>query len=204
MLRKVLAGIAVFIFIVISLACMFPVFLTEGGSGLREILSESLNTSLRLFLIRYPFVTVIAGIVLTIIGIVLPKPVKLFFLILYIGFIIYMTLLFRTSEESRGIFEFFWSYKQAIHSSYYRQEILQNMWLFVPMGATLYSMTKKRWPIMLPIILSAVIELLQYILGLGLAEVDDIISNSFGAVIGLSIAILLERRDRQTEQQHSQ
>ena len=198
MLEKILAGIAVFIFIAISVVCMFPISFVDGG-GLREIISDSLNTPLRLFLVYHPFVTMLGGIVLTVLALILPKPAKAVFLILYLGFIVYMTLLFRNSEDSHGIFEFFWSYKQAIHSSYYRQEILQNMWLFVPLGAVLYSMTKRRWPIMIPIIISAVIELLQYILGLGLAEVDDIISNTFGAVIGFSIAILLQSHKKKTE-----
>ena len=103
-----------------------------------------------------------------------------------------MTLLFRETGDPHGEFELFWSYRQFFSPTYYYgTEILQNMWLFVPFGAILYSLTRKKWIVVVPLLFSFAIELTQLIFGLGLFEFDDIISNSVGGLFGLLIACLL-------------
>ena len=66
-------------------------------------------------------------------------------------------------------------------------EILNNIWLFVPLGMLLAGL----WPgwavLMIPVLLSAMIEGMQYALGVGLCEIDDVISNSLGGALGMAL-----------------
>ena len=64
-----------------------------------------------------------------------------------------------------------------------RQDILNNIWLFVPIGAALYDPKHRlRW--FWAVLLSVGIEVLQYFFGIGLCELDDVFSNGLGAIIG--------------------
>ncbi len=63
--------------------------------------------------------------------------------------------------------------------------------MFVPFGAGLYSLIKKKWIVIIPLIFSILIEISQYIFGLGLCEIDDIISNALGGAIGMMMAASL-------------
>ncbi len=68
-------------------------------------------------------------------------------------------------------------------SSTIRQDILNNIWLFVPLGAALYDPKHRlRW--VWAVLLSVGIEVLQYFFGIGLCELDDVFSNGLGAMIG--------------------
>ena len=63
---------------------------------------------------------------------------------------------------------------------------LSNIIFFIPFGLLL---PVKRWWIVLivAVMFSTLIELVQFIGGYGLAELDDVICNSLGAVIGFGI-----------------
>ena len=69
-------------------------------------------------------------------------------------------------------------------------EILQNIWLFVPLGAIIRALTRKKIFLLAPFVFSVVIELIQLVFGLGLFEFDDIISNTLGGLLGYLIAWL--------------
>lgn len=62
-------------------------------------------------------------------------------------------------------------------------EILNNIWLFIPLGAILMKPIGWRG-IIACIVLSCIIEVVQYFTGFGLAEFDDNISNGLGGAIG--------------------
>ena len=143
------------------------------------------------YLHSHPYFVLAAGFLLCFLAVFLPKPLKIIFMLLYIAFIVNMTLLFRESGESHGVFEFFWSYRQFFSNRYYATEILQNIWLFVPFGAVMYSVSKNRILILAPFVLSLIIELIQLVFGLGAFEFDDIISNTIGGLLGFLIAYLL-------------
>lgn len=77
--------------------------------------------------------------------------------------------------------------QKVTHSTIHQVEILNNIWLFVPFGVILYRLFPKAWVLLFSILSSALIEVLQYFSGLGLAEVDDVISNGLGGLIGCLI-----------------
>lgn len=114
-------------------------------------------------------------------------------LILYTLFIGYMTLLVRESGDQRSNMSIFWSYRQFITDANLRKEIINNILLFIPLGALLYALWPRHWMWCIAVVLSIVIESTQYISGLGLCEIDDVISNGFGGLIGYGVERLIIR-----------
>lgn len=111
-------------------------------------------------------------------------------LFLYAAVIIYMTLLNRKAGGRRFILTLFWSYRRFFEGEYFRSQIINNILLFIPLG-TILSRLKPEWSTMRILILISVgIEILQYLSGRGFFETDDIISNSLGGLIGLTVGIL--------------
>lgn len=111
-------------------------------------------------------------------------------LILYIAVILYLTLLNRDVSHKRINLNFFWSYRFLFHDEYLRLEILNNILLFIPLGIILAQIYPTWKTIFIPFFLSIGIELIQYVSARGLLEVDDVISNSLGGLIGWAAGIL--------------
>ena len=63
--------------------------------------------------------------------------------------------------------------------------LINNIWLFVPFGTGLYRNIKKKWVLLVPLLLSMAIEITQYITGLGIAEFDDVFGNTLGGWLGI-------------------
>ena len=94
-----------------------------------------------------------------------------------------MTMWHRENGVSRSEFTLFWSYRQIFSNPALGRDVINNIWLFVPLGAALYDPKHRlRW--LICIIFSICIEIVQYFTGWGLAEIDDVISNGFGGIIG--------------------
>ena len=130
-----------------------------------------------------PYLVLVFGVLMTVAAIVVRGKAKAVFLIFYIIFIGIMTIAFRESGDRRAVFEVFKSYRQFMVSSTIRQDILNNIWLFVPLGAALYDPKHRlRW--FWAVLLSVGIEVLQYFTGIGVCELDDVFSNGLGAIIG--------------------
>lgn len=78
------------------------------------------------------------------------------------------------------------------------RELLMNVLLFFPLGLSLSSALPRRIPpvrrfvvtVLAGLALSLLVELLQFVFRLGLAEVDDLITNSFGTALGASQLLL--------------
>lgn len=111
---------------------------------------------------------------------------KRILLLVYMGVIIYVTLFMRTSYQLGAInLRPFWSYA-FLDRPHIRWQIYMNIFLFIPFGFVL------RWNYKLGIIpialigmaFSGVMETVQYIFGLGTCEVDDVIHNTLGSVLG--------------------
>ena len=96
-----------------------------------------------------------------------------------------MTLLYRVEGDPKSRLELFWSYKLFFSSSSTRINIINNIWLFIPLGTILFQLSQKRRVAIVAVLLSAGIELLQYVTGLGLAEFDDVFSNGLGGMMGM-------------------
>jgi len=143
--------------------------------------------NLKNFLYNLPVLVILAAVLVIIASLLLGKRGNLCLLIFYFGVILYMTLIYRSQGTTRMETELFWSYKQFFRDPAIRKEIMDNIWLFVPLGTILYRLYPKLRILLVPVLLSAGIEVLQYFTGLGLAELDDLINNSLGGLIGYGI-----------------
>lgn len=107
-------------------------------------------------------------------------------LILYMSFILCLTLAGRTGNVKHVInLTPFWTYSM-LHDAQYRWELLQNIFLFIPLGFFLAWTTKRiLWKsVLIGLFTSVGIEATQYFFRLGLCEFDDVFHNMLGAVIG--------------------
>ena len=58
---------------------------------------------------------------------------------------------------------------------------------FVQLGAILYRLWPRGYVVLIPSLLSLAIEVMQLVLRTGLFELDDIVSNSLGGLIGVLV-----------------
>ena len=103
--------------------------------------------------------------------------------------IFYMTVYTRGEGAGEVVLVPFRSFQEAkIQPELYRS-MLMNVFLFVPLGMSgPFVLGKGRWAPFLTVVLSlafsAGIEYLQYTYALGRCEVDDVIMNTLGALLG--------------------
>lgn len=74
---------------------------------------------------------------------------------------------------------------------------LGNLLMFVPFSFILivvFRVTKARFILPAAFLLSVIIEAVQYFTGLGVADIDDVLLNTFSAWIGIYLCRLLLRR----------
>ena len=112
-------------------------------------------------------------------------------LTLYAAGLLYITILSRPAAPRRAVLTLFWSYRHFCSDLYFRREIINNICLFIPLGAMLCRLFPLKYAFFLPTVISAGIELLQYISGRGFGELDDILSNTIGGLIGIALAMIL-------------
>ena len=148
-----------------------PVTIGRGQYGIEKdedgqsvYLDEEGEPMLRLdnFLNTHPILVLLCGILVTILALLLKGKWRIAFLILYLGFIVIMTIAYRESGDPHGQFEIFSSFRHFFSSASVRQNILNNIWLFVPFGAAVYS-RKRNWTWVIPIALSVLIETIQFL-----------------------------------------
>ena len=125
---------------------------------------------------------------------------------LYIAGIFYITVFSRKRGQVLEYnHEIFWSYRAALVDGGYLEEIGLNILLFVPLGVIWGSLIKegKKYFYLLIVIfggvLSACIEFLQYKWKCGFSEIDDVISNFFGIILGIIIWNLVHRQIKKDE-----
>ena len=125
-------------------------------------------------------------------------------LVLYIGFIIYTTLLCREPKDYREYnFQLFWSYQRFFDDVRPQgQQILLNILFFVPFGVLVPFCVDGSWKRKLVFtvasacFLSGTVEFLQLLCKLGFAEFDDVFDNTMGAAIGVVVVLMLGRVKR--------
>ena len=113
------------------------------------------------------------------------------YFLVYLGVIVYFTVLFRNSEGTGLNLGLFWSYSKFFTDSSIRSEIIRNIWLFIPMGTILFRIKPNKFMLLISILLSVFIESLQLISNVGLCEIDDIVSNSLGGYIGFEFGRII-------------
>lgn len=146
------------------------------------------------FLYENPLSVMILGLLVVFCSTILSRKGNICLLVLYLLFIIFMTLMEREEGDMRANLEILWSYKDFLSSQSMRMEILNNIWLFVPLGGILYNLSGEPKSLIIPILLSVIIEVTQYFTGLGLAEIDDVISNGIGGLIGSCLSVILNSK----------
>lgn len=123
-------------------------------------------------------------------------PIRLMFAFYIIGvlsltFIVRETMILRTPDNRGVILEPFREIDAMLHQPNYFfwfMQIFLNILLFVPLGFLLPMISERFRSLWLTIvtgfIFSVGIETMQYITGRGLTEVDDVINNTTGALVG--------------------
>lgn len=136
-----------------------------------------LIVSFVLHLVFKPMVKQTVGIILTVCVLLL---------------LIYVTMLGRSEPETGLLLMPGHSISRIFESSIYLKMVLMNVFIFVPYGAFMtlaLGRCSVKTTVLVTLISGAVltvmIEVLQYVLGLGCAETDDVICNLTGAAIGL-------------------
>jgi glycopeptide antibiotics resistance protein len=101
------------------------------------------------------------------------------------------TLFFRTTKEHPEFdYTLFWSYE---HSGLEVQSVM-NVLVFIPVGLLVVCSWKNiSWwkSILLGCVLSVGIELLQLIMKRGFSELDDVMHNTLGCIIGFGLYFLI-------------
>ena len=168
-----------------------PFSLSEGQYGVKKQGQQTIYLdkngkemfNLKKFLFNHPRIVILLALSFVILSSLAGKKQNTFFLILYIVVIVYMTLLFR-DNDSAGYSGLLWYYRRILFDSRARADIIKNIWLFIPLGAVLYRLYPKSVILLVPIILSSLIESIQLLAKLGTCELDDIISNGIGGCVG--------------------
>lgn len=121
------------------------------------------------------------------------RMVRLFLLVAYLYIVIGITILSRSEGGTRGAsFEFFRTFRNTFSA---RKQIYENVLMFVPYAVLLYGLAKsfRRWWIALLMGAgsSLLIEVTQWVTRTGYFEVDDILTNTVGMVLGYQVCCLV-------------
>lgn len=173
-----------------------PMALSKGQYGIKHsgkvnlLLDKNSHVMLCVdnILNGFPFMVVISGCVICLLILVLPKRMSILLTVAYVVFILYETLMFRESGDARTNFVLFSYADRFLAEQSVRVGVINNIWLFVPLGTGLYRWFKKKWVLLIPFVMSVAIETTQYITGLGIAEFDDVFGNTMGGWIGVLVA----------------
>lgn len=108
----------------------------------------------------------------------------------YCIFIIYYTILSRNPGTPKADLRLMWAYQEMLtgHPNWKKDvaQNINNILFFIPFGILLPA--RKLWAVLVSAFcLSVVVETIQYLGGYGLAEMDDVICNTLGAVVGYLI-----------------
>ena len=175
-----------------------PYRLSEGQYGTRDDYGHvvylnadgSVQFNAKNFAYNDSRFVVIIAIIVVLFSSLVGRKLNEFMLILYLCAIFYFTLMYRNvGEPEIGVLR---SYPRLFVSAEVRADVLKNVWLFIPLGAILYRLFPRKSILLVPIILSVGIEAAQYIMGVGLSELDDVISNGLGSAVGYGMGWLAQ------------
>lgn len=118
-----------------------------------------------------------------------------------VAVIFYMTIYARGEGTAEAVLVPFQSFREAREQPELYRTMLMNVLLFFPIGLSLpFALGKGKLAIPVTVVLaclfSAGIEYLQYRYSLGRCEVDDVIMNTLGALLGCSAWWISRRRKR--------
>ena len=110
------------------------------------------------------------------------KIIRLILLVAYIAFILWITIFSREVGDYRIFKPLFWELQ--VH---YWKDTVKNILFFIPLG---FLIGGKRG-IIIGLCLTVLVEYSQYIFVLGYCELDDIMNNFIGTVVGVGIEKLV-------------
>lgn len=113
-------------------------------------------------------------------------------LTVYIMLVLCATTFLRSNAVSSGVKLIpFWSYRQVLQGQIHIcLEVIYNVVFFIPVGVLVCCIFPKlsmKNLFKIAVSLSLVIEIMQFLLQRGLCEIDDVIHNSLGCLIGYGI-----------------
>lgn len=119
---------------------------------------------------------------------------KWFWLILSIDFIVPFTLV-RSNllPEKQAVLIPFESFITLCsvgwggHGKYIARGLVANILLMLPLGLVLSKYECENWKVILPFLLSLTVETIQYFTRLGTFEVDDLMCNTIGGILGYEL-----------------
>jgi glycopeptide antibiotics resistance protein len=119
--------------------------------------------------------------------------VRLFLLVAYLYIVIGITILSRSEGGTSGAsFELFRTFRNTFSA---RKQIYENVLMFVPYAVLLYGLARpfRRWWIALLMGAgsSLLIEVTQWVTRTGYFEVDDILTNTVGMMIGYLVCRII-------------
>lgn len=176
-----------------------PVSLKKGQYGIQRYNDCSLyldkngniQYSIDNMLNGYPIMVIVCGCIVSILLLILPYKMSIALSVLYVFFIIYETLMFRESGDARSNLILFSYASTFFQNRMIRVEVINNIWLFIPFGVGMYRIFQRKSIFALAFIFSILIEITQYITGLGVAEFNDVFENKMGGMIGIELASIL-------------
>ena len=119
------------------------------------------------------------------------KRIAIVIFVAYCIFIVWYTLFTRTANiERTADFRFMWAYREMLTGdANWKKDVIQNLSniaFFIPYGI-LFPVKKCYVVLVSSFVFSVLIETAQYVYRLGLCELDDVICNTLGAMIGFWI-----------------
>lgn len=130
------------------------------------------------------------------------KNIMQFSLAIYIFCVFYKTVISRRLEITDVNLELGWSYRALVRGvPGMFSQIYLNIMLFVPIGALgegVFLREKKICfiPVALGLVLTIIIECIQFMLHCGTFELDDILNNLIGTIAGIFIVVIIKSRMR--------
>ena len=126
------------------------------------------------------------------------KRIQFVLFLMYVGFMLWMTLFSRTPYPHR-VFrpELFWEIRSMRAGEESGKMVtllfLENILFFIPFGFLYPGKKSIRHVCVAGLFMSVSIELMQLLTLLGECELDDVISNTFGAFIGVCLYQVVEK-----------
>ncbi len=131
------------------------------------------------------------------------KKLRWILFVAYCLFIVYYTILSRNPGAPKADLRLFWSYREMLTGDpNWKKDVVQNFQnivFFIPFGL-LIPMKNWRTVLITAVVFSVLIEIVQYIGGNGLAELDDVFCNTLGAMIGFWIVMGLKKAVRSIDE----
>lgn len=170
-----------------------PCSLSDGQYGIKRQNGQTIylnekgdyRFSLKNLLYNKSWLIIFFAIMAIFASTIMNRRLNCFFLIAYLWVIVYLSLLFRESGTVKVNFRLFSTLQDISINSDKLVSIIENIWFFVPLGAILYRLIPHGKVFLVTILLiSVLIEAIQYITKTGFCEMDDIVFNGIGGVLG--------------------